>query len=292
MGIWLAHNLSLTYTDLVSVGVVAESNMEGRAQRSASEVEVTARVRASGFHLIWMARRRSVTVFFRAEDLQHREGDVFSVSADDLSKYATDIFGDASVVERFNTRELLFRFKPEYSRKVPVRANRSLSFKPQYILRGEVSLDPDSVLIFGDKWRVDDIDAVYTRNITHSELRKSVHGTVKLEKPSGVRLSTDHVAYGIELTRFVELQGEVPIQMRGVPPGVQMHLRPTTARLHLKCIFPLSSNPVDQAVVYADYAEFLRSREGVCLLHCDSLPASVLECSFVPQVCECIEISE
>ena len=56
MGIWLAHNLSLTYTDLVSVGVVAESNLEGRAQRSSSEVEVTARVRASGFHLIWTHR--------------------------------------------------------------------------------------------------------------------------------------------------------------------------------------------------------------------------------------------
>ncbi len=292
LGIWLAHNLSLTYTDLVSVGVVAESNLEGRALRSNSEVEVTARVRASGFHLIWMARKRNVTVFFRAEDLSHREGDVFAISAEDLQKYATDIFGDASVVERFNAKELLFRFKPEYSRKVPVRASRSLSFKPQYILRGDISLEPDSVLIFGDQWRVDDIDAIYTRNITHSDLRKSVHGTVKLEKPSGVRLSTDHVAYGIELTRFVELEGEVPVQLRGVPQGVKMLLRPASVQLQLKCIFPLSSNPVDQAVVYVDYADFLQSRGGACILRCDNLPASVLEFHLVPQVCECLEMSE
>lgn len=292
MGIWLAHNLSLTYTDLVSVGVVAESNLEGRAQRSSSEVEVTARVRASGFHLIWMARRRSVTVFFRAEDLEHREGELFAISAEDLQKYGTDIFGDASVVERFNARELLFRFKPEYSRKVPVRANRSLSFKPQYFLRGDITLEPDSVLIFGEKWRVDDIDAIYTRNITHNDLRKSVHGTVKLEKPAGVRLSADHVAYGIELTRFVELEGTVPVQVRGVPPGVTMRVRPLSVQLQLKCIFPLSSNPVDHAVVYADYAEFLASREGACLLHCDSLSAGVLDCRIIPQVCECMEITE
>ncbi|MBQ7269565.1 MAG: hypothetical protein IJS62_06915 [Bacteroidales bacterium] len=292
MGIWLAHNLSLTYTDQVSIGVVAESNLEGRALRSSSEVEVTARIRASGFHLIWMARPHVVTVFFRAEDLVHREGDVFTVSAADLMKYSSDIFGNASVVERFNSSELQVRFKPEYSRKVPVRASRSLSFKPQYILRGDIALEPDSVLIFGDRWRVDDIDAIYTRNIAHSDLRKSVHGTVKLEKPSGIRLSADHVSYDIELTRFVELQGEVAVQMRGVPPGVKMHLRPSTVHLHLKCIFPLSSNPVDQAVVYADYDEFLQTRSGSCILHCDNLPASVLDCRIVPQVCECIEISE
>lgn len=292
LGIWLAHNLSLTYTDLVSVGVVAESNLEGRAQRSDSEVEVTARVRASGFNLIWMARRRSVTVFFQAEDLVHREGDLYAIAAADLQKYAPYIFGDATVVENFNARELLFRFKPEYSRKVPVRAARSLSFRPQYILRGDITLEPDSVLIFGDRWRVDDIDAIYTRTISHSDLRKSVHGTVKLEKPSGIRLSADHVAYGIELTRFVELEGSVPVQIRGVPPGVRLYLRPTEVQLQLKCIFPLSSNPVDQAVVYVDYAEFLASRGGACILHCDTLPASVIDVRIVPEVCECIEISE
>lgn len=292
MGIWLAHNLSLTYTDLVSVGVVAESNLEGRAQRSSAEVEVTARVRASGFHLIWMARRRSVTVFFQAEDLVHREGDLYAIAAGDLQNYAPYIFGDATVVESFSAREWLFRFKPEYSRKVPVRANRSLSFKPQYILRGDIAIEPDSVLIFGEQWRVDDIDAIYTRNISHSELRKSVHGTVKLEKPSGIRLSTDQVAYSIELTRFVELQGEVPVQMRGVPPGVRMHLRPATVQLQLKCIFPLSSNPVDQAVVYADYDEFLASKSGSCILHCDHLSASVIDARVVPQVVECLEIAE
>lgn len=292
LGIWLAHNLSLTYTDLVSVGVVAESNLEGRAQRSNAEVEVTARVRASGFNLIWMARRRNVTVFFQAEDLEHRDGDVYAISAADLQKYAPYIFGDDTVVESFSARELQFRFKPEYSRKVPVRAVRSLSFRPQYILRGDIALEPDSVLIFGDKWRVDDIDAVYTRNISHSDLRKSVHGTVKLEKPSGVRLSTDQIAYSIELTRFVELEGEVPVQMRGVPPGVKMLLRPATVQLQLKCIFPLSSNPVDQAVVYADYAEFLASRGGACILHCDHLPQSVIDARVVPEVCDCIEITE
>lgn len=291
LGIWLAHNLSLTYTDLVSVGVVAESNLEGRAQRSSAEVEVTARVRASGFNLIWMAGRRNVTVFFQAEDLEHREGDVYAISAADLFKYASYIFGDATVVESFNARELLFRFKPEYSRKVPVRAVRSLSFRPQYILRGDIALEPDSVLIFGEQWRVDDIDAVYTRNISHSDLRKSVHGTVKLEKPTGVRLSTEEISYSIELTRFVELQGEVPVQMRGVPVGVKVLLRPAVVQLQLKCIFPLSSNPVDQAVVYADYDEFLSSRSGSCILHCDQLPQSVIDARILPEVCECIEIT-
>lgn len=292
MGIWLAHNLSLTYTDLVSVGVVAESNLEGRAMRSEAEVEVTARVRSSGFNLIWMARRHSVTVFFNADDFVHRDGDFFSISAVDLQKYAPAIFGDATVVESFYSRDLIFRFKPEYSRKVPVRASKALSFRPQYILREDISLEPDSVLIFGDKWRVDDIDAIYTRTIAHSDLRKSVHGTAKLEKPSGIRLSCDHVTYSIELTRFVELEGEAKVSVKGAPASVSMNIRPSTVHVQMKCIFPLSSNPVEQAEVYIDYREFLESRGGTCMLHCDNLPESVLEYRLIPEICECTEMVE
>ena len=50
--IWLMYNLSQSYSEIVSIPVVAESNIEGRARRSSSEMTVSAMVKAPGFRLL------------------------------------------------------------------------------------------------------------------------------------------------------------------------------------------------------------------------------------------------
>ena len=65
-GFWLVLNLSQDYVALVSVPVVAESNIEGRAAVSTSEATATAQVSASGFRQLVLSRRhkRPVQVVF------------------------------------------------------------------------------------------------------------------------------------------------------------------------------------------------------------------------------------
>lgn len=290
LGIWLTHNLSLTYSDLVSVPVIAESCLEGRAGRSSAEVEIAARVRSSGFNLIWLSRKGTTMVFFDPSDLFYAGDDLYGIRPEALTRYATDIYGDAVSVEGFISSNLRFKFAKEFSRKVPVKVVKSLTFKPQYTLKGEIAATPDSVIVFGDEWRVKDIDAISTRPIIHNELRKPVHGSAKLIKPAGVRLSAESITYSIELSRFVELQASKNITVRGVPEGLSVSAYPGTAKIFLKCIFPLSSsNPADEASLFVDYDAFRESANGVCVIQCDSLPENVLDMRIEPQVCECIE---
>lgn len=290
LGIWLTHNLSLTYSDLVSVPVIAESKLEGRAGRSSAEVEIAARVRSSGFNLIWLSRKGITTVFFDPADLFYAGDDLYGIRPEALTRYATDIYGDAVSVEGFISSNLRFKFAEEYSRKVPVKIVKSLTFKPQYTLKGEIAATPDSVLVFGDEWRVKDIDAISTRPIVHNDLRKPVHGNVRLIKPAGVRLSEESISYSIELSRFVELQAIRPVNVRGVPDSLSVSVYPGTAKIFMKCIFPLSSsNPAEAASLFVDYAAFRESADGICVIQCDSLPESVLDMRIEPQVCECME---
>ena len=72
-GVWLVLNLSLSYVSLVSVPVVAESNIDGRANQSTSDATITAQVRASGFRHASMSdyKKRAVKLYIEPEDLKY-----------------------------------------------------------------------------------------------------------------------------------------------------------------------------------------------------------------------------
>lgn len=289
--IWLIHNLSRMNSDVVSVQLIAESNIEGRARRANEPVTVTARCKASGFRLIYLhSRERTAVVRFDAEDFQHREGDFFSIQSSQLYKYVPAIFGPIQAVESFISESLLFRFSSENSKKVPVTAVSSLGFKAQYTKMSELELNPDSVLVYGTPEMLKTVDAVYTEPIIKNEIRNDVHGEARLEKPSGLRLSHDVVDYSLKVSRYVEIRRSLPVEVRNLPPTARVLTFPALIDVSMRCVFPLlSDDPGDGLELYVDYSEFRKSLAGKCVVRYDSLPAGVISCSLHPEVCECVE---
>ena len=278
-------------SDVVSVQLIAESNIEGRARRANEPVTVTARCKASGFRLIYLhSRERTAVVRFDAEDFQHREGDFFSIQSSQLYKYVSAIFGPIQSVESFISESLLFRFSSENSKKVPVTAVSSLGFKAQYTKMSELELNPDSVLVYGTPEMLKTVDAVYTEPIVKNEIRNDVHGEARLEKPSGLRLSHDVVDYSLKVSRYVEIRRSLPVEVRNLPPTARVLTFPALIDVSMRCVFPLlSDDPGDGLELYVDYSEFRKSLAGKCVVRYDSLPAGVISCSLHPEVCECVE---
>ena len=221
-GIWFIHNLSQSYVNIVSVPVVAESNIDGRARRSTTDATITAQVRTSGFRQASLGKRnkRPATVVFDAADLRHEGGDLFSVNAGELYKYSAAIFGDGVSIESFISDSPKFVFPEVSHKKVPVRRVLSISFAPQYMSEEGMQMQPDSVIVYGETSRLENINYVLTRPVDLKNIRSSVHGKVRLEVPSGVRLSADEVIYSMEVTRYVEVRAEVEIGVRNVPSNV------------------------------------------------------------------------
>ena len=241
-GIWLIHNLSQTYVNIVSMPVVAESNLPGHAGVSSSDATITAQVKATGFR---------------------QEGDnLFMIPVSNLYKYVSSIFGDGVSVESFVSEAPRFVFQEVGYRKVPVRKVQALTFEPQYMPLHPMSVTPDSVLVYGEPSRLESIDYILTRPIDLWGLRSSVHGTVKLEVPSGVRLSDTEVVYSMEVSRYVEKSVEVEIQTRNVPRGQELVVLPSTAEVVFRMVFPAGSDPSEKAVFYVDYDDFAGSITG------------------------------
>ena len=151
--------------------------------------------------------------------------------------------------------------------------------------------DPDSVLVYGEPYHLENINMVYTKAIELSNLKSSAHGSVKLEPVQGLRMSEQEVGYSLEVTRYVEISTEVAVTPRNVPAGMKLSVYPSTARVVYKCVFPLTHDPSDVVSFNIDYNDFQKSIGGRCMANHSKMPDGVIEYSIEPEVFDCVEES-
>ena len=275
---------------MVSIPVVAESNIAGRTQKSTSDATITAQVRASGFRHAALSRseRRPITVYINPSDFVAEEGDYFKINSGDLFKYSSDIFGDGAVVESFVTESSKFFFPRVNSKKVPVAKVHSVTFGEQYTAIGEMEIVPDSVYVYGEASRLENIEAIRTRPINLRDLKANANGTVRLDVPVGIRLSDEQVVYSLEVSRYVELCETVEIKYRNVPGNVDFEVLPSTAQVVFRSVFPVGVNPAKRSEFYVDYRDYQRSLSGRCMVRADGIPSSVISYKITPEVVDCL----
>lgn len=289
--IWLLHNLSLDYSDFVTVRMTAScSNIEGHATQSSNVCDVVARCRTSGYNIIksrLALRRNHVQVPFDRQSLTLKSGDVYYITRRELSESAHHLFGEKVEVEYFLTDTLYFRFPYETNKKVPVFPVLSLSFEPQYMSQGSLEIVPDSVRIYGEPYHLANVDRVFTEPVKLQDLKSGAAGVARIERIKGVRLAENEVHYSIEVMRYVEITREVTIEPVNVPPDKEMMIYPSKADVVFKCVFPLISD-VDRAVFQIDYEDYINSRSRKCIPSPGYLPDGVLEYEIVPEIFECV----
>lgn len=291
--VWLLTNLSKEYSGAVSVPVVAVANIEGHGIESSNVVVVSARCRTDGFRLVREYSRRErkvVKVPFDRADLRRINADTYAVIGGAKNNYVNEFFGDGAHVEAFITDTLRFVFPVENHKKVPVEVPKSLYCRSQYMLSGPFRVVPDSVTVYGDDARLEAIERITTQRLLLTDLHETSHGVLPLNVPKDVRLSDSQVGYEVPVTRYVELRTSVPVEVWNAPAGHQLQVYPPTASVVLRCVFPITKDPLPSFKIYVDWKDFNASLSGRCAARTLRLPPGVLEYRVEPEVFDCIEV--
>ena len=296
--IWFLSNLSNLYSGVLVVPIVAQCNIQGYSNVSANSAMLSARARTDGYRLLREGTRRSrrpVRVEFDRADLRHDEGERFFVTGSVMNNYLRQAFGDKVDVEDIITDTLRFIFLQENNKRVPVRFNGDFTYRAQYMASGPLKLTPDSVTVYGDAAHLDMVDHVSTGQLMLDDVHEAQHGTLRLRRMNGIRLSDEVVSYELPVSRYVELRSERPVQVRNAPPGHYLQVFPSRATVVLHCTFPLSrdpsasGDPFDSFELYIDYGDFISSLSGRCVARVPNLPKGVLDYRVEPAVFDCIE---
>lgn len=289
--IWLIHNLSLKYNDFLTSTVIAQCNLEGYSPVSINESDVVARCRATGYKVILAdikAHRKPVTVSFDASVMRHKDDDLFYVLSSDLTEYAHLIYGDGVTLEYFVSDTVFFRFPEVDHKKVPVHPVYSVSYMPQHMSDGELEVIPDSVTVYGEAHRLENIDKVFTEIIRHTSLSSDVQGVVRLEKIRNVRLSAEEVHYLIDVTRYVEVSRTVPVKVVNVPSDKKLQVFPSTVTVKSKFYFPLSGDGYENVEAVVDYEEYDNSISGKCTVRLSESPSGLISYEIDPVAVNCV----
>ena len=291
--IWLIHNLSLNYSEIVVRPVDAVCNIEGYAEKSAAPALVTARCRTSGFTLIRFrggADSAPATVRFDASDLHPRGDGLFFITSSELDKYSGDIFTEETAVSAYLTDTLVFKFTPEAGRKLPLRAVADISYRPQYDSPSGLRLSPDSVMAYGNPSVLEGLGSVSTSPVSYMGLSSSKHGEVRLQGISGVRLSEYSAEYHIDVVRFVQLSRECPVGVEGLPPGASVRIYPQYATVTYRCPFPIAGAGRGDVRVNVSYEDFASSLTGRCVPSVAGLPEGAFRVEVEPEVFTVVEL--
>lgn len=288
--VWLVHNLSLDYSALVQRAVVAKCEIDAHSNVSTGSSEVAASCEISGFDLLAIrmaGRKRPVKLEISKEDMHHYDGDVFFMTKDDATKYFHLIFSDKARLEYFVTDTVFFTFNSVEYKKVPVRLTSNISYKPQYMAVGGIKLEPDSVLIYGNKEIIDAVNYVASDVVRLHNLDCEIYGKTRLKPIKNVRMSVEQAGYSISVVRYVQREVTLPVRTENVPKGTVMKVFPNSATLHYRMKFP-SDASMEDVKVSIDYVDFYNSISGKCVPQIEGLPPEVLQYELDPEVFECL----
>lgn len=288
---WFIHRLSLQYTEYLTVKVSINSDIYGRFNVSEDYAEVMARCRTSGYNVLKNRLRRDNVVEVQVDPSLVRQyyDDTYYITSDKLYEYAQDVFGEKVNVEMFVTDTLFFRFPEENHKRVPVVPMTSLTFKDQYVKRGDLVVSPDSVTLYGQPQRLDDIEFISTELIKETEVSTSLNGVVRLKEVSGVRMPQSEVRYSLRVVRFVEIIIDAPVTAVNVPEGKNLIVYPSTVKVALKCELPYDPDAYEDMIYYIDYNDFESSISGKCVVKADNQPLDVIDYEVTPFAVNCVE---
>ncbi len=292
---WVIHKLSLEYSVFLTVEVVAESNIEGRSNKSSGATEIMARCRTTGWRILYaqMKREDVVNVKFPATVFQHEDDERYFISSEKLHEYVDQIFGNSVSLEYFVTDKVYFKFPQEIFKRVPVKPVTSLTFEDQFIASSQLVITPDTVTVYGDKLHLDALEYVTTATISHSSINKDFSGMVSLTPINGMRFSVDEVHYEMDVVRYLEvIRKNVPVVVVNTPSGVECAAEPASVDVLLDVEFPLKDDPKKDMVVTADYNELKTSLSGKVSLKPSSMPLGVVRYEIDPVAVRIREIVE
>ncbi|WP_136465608.1 CdaR family protein [Flagellimonas onchidii] len=156
------------------------------------------------------------------------------------------------------------------SKEVPIKAILDIQFEPNYILDGEVTVDPQTVLVKGPANEIDTLRQILTTKIELTNIAADFSKEASLVFPKNMTnsiFSISRTEVSGQVVKFSEKVYEVPIQSINVPEGYSIKTFPNTVSIVCKAtIEQLKVISEASFQVVADYKQLNNSSDNVLFL--------------------------
>lgn len=240
MFLWLLTALNETYNSRLEVNVNYTNRPKNLVYSNQLPKTLRVGVNARGWDLLgYYLRGGAGDVFLNLED--YKRFNYLPTSR--LKNTLQTQIADKVVIYDIFPDTISLRKEKQYTKKVPIRLNMTLSFADQFGIAGDIEYEPDSVIISGSREIIPNIKYVDTKPVHAKDVSSNVITFADLNKSStkNIAYSAERVKINIPIDKLTEKVVEVPIQIvnpkftgnvRLIPQKVTITYQTTLTKYH------------------------------------------------------------
>jgi hypothetical protein len=230
---WFLNVLGLEYTTSLSYPVRYTNFPENKVIVGELPSSLDLTVNAYGYTLVkyYVSRQLLPIVFdvgsFSLTELPGSETSNFYIlSSVARTSIAGQLGADINIID-IEPDTLFFNFTETISRSLPVRPEVDLGFQQQFMLKGNISAEPDSVTVSGPASIIDTMKFVPTQLLSLKNLNESVYKEVRIQDFDLLSYSFNEALVHIPVEQFTEAKIKVSLEIINIPEGMKMKTFPS-----------------------------------------------------------------
>jgi hypothetical protein len=290
---WTIQNFSKSYSKYFSYKVILKSFIPGRSQKAVSENVMVIRGKSSGYYILrkkYTKRLDQIEISVDPKLLnQTKQADKFFVINENIMEQVQNALGDDLQLEWFASDTLFFVFPSQYNKKIPIIPRTVLKYSPQFMPVTPLIINPDSIVIYGEKGIISGVNSVSTNVIEMKSINNSFQGIVSLMPIKNVEFSQKEVSYSQKVIRYVENTITIPISVVNFPIDVNVIMIPREVTLRYRVdISNKKRYSISDFKIVADYDELELPHGNKLLLRLVKYPNEIKEYNIEPKFSEFI----
>lgn len=236
--VWVVTKLSNDFTSAITYKVEYENLPAGKTLVFASDTLITVGLDARGFDLInyHLFRKKPVVNIDLSALRLYPEGKNFYglLLTSGLKRKLASQVGSHNELIFITPDTLMFEFKAEHSRLLPVVPRVQYQLRSQHMLYDSIKVVPDSIWIYGPVEVIDTIFFVETHHHTLNELHEDQQFTLTLRKRPNLPLtySASEVEVVMKVEKFTEKSFDLPIRINCPDSLFTLRVFPETVKVH------------------------------------------------------------
>ena len=291
--IWSVHKLSDNYSYFFQYKITAKNSIKGRYPEPISLNTLSFRGRASGFFILQHKFNRSEALLTISPDnrlfkkLENQDNSYYLL-ANEIKDNIIEATGDKLLLEYISSDSLFFQLPPVSGREIPVAFRGRVTYREQYARVGNIKLNPQTVMVYGESSIIETIDTLFIRGVIAERVDSPISGVAQLEKIKGLRYSSDEIYYSIDVERYVEKQFTLPVKINNLPSNLSLIVKPESINLIVRVPLKESQRFSGESLTsYVDYKDIKNSNDTIIAPIIKSGAGDILYFRTEPQFVSC-----
>ncbi len=231
--LWAFNTMNDIYVVNYSIPLTIETS-ENRSIHGNVPEKIRLKVRGQGWNLFYLMNfNTSARCVIDLTDIDKKE-DYYRVSRREIISGVQEMIN----VETIDVVDELLSLNigTKIEKSIPVKPRVDFSPREYFMLAGDFSTEPDSIVIKGDRSLLDTIDFWLTEKVSVSDAYKPVEKNVKLKDPeTGIEISQNEVLLKADIQQIAEKQiYDIPVKVKGGRLPKNMSILPVKINIFLR----------------------------------------------------------